>query len=111
MTSSTQVHGKTLTFARGAWVVLAVFYLGAYLFRVPLKLTETPQFTSMEAGITQAEFLNGLAQLGISPSGYTAYHQWSSVIGPLIYLALGLFIFWRKSNDWMAILTSLNVWS
>jgi len=106
--SSTQLHGRWLTLARAAWVVSAVFYIGAFLVSVPLKLTEIPDFTTSTAeGVTQAEFLNGLAQIGISPAGYIAFYQWSNILVGLIYLVLAVFIFWRKSNDGMAILTSL----
>ena len=105
---STQLYGRWLTLARAAWAIIAVFYIGAFLVSVPLKLTEIPDFTTSTAeGVTQAEFLAGLAQLGISPTGYVAFQQWSSIFVGMIYLVLAVFIFWRKSNDGMAILTSL----
>ncbi|TAH53711.1 MAG: hypothetical protein EYC68_02895 [Chloroflexota bacterium] len=105
---STQLYGRWLTLARAAWAIIAVFYIGAFLVSVPLKLTEIPDFTTSTAeGVTQAEFLAGLAQLGISPTGYIAFQQWSSILVGMIYLVLAVFIFWRKSNDGMAILTSL----
>ncbi|OQZ00342.1 MAG: hypothetical protein B6D41_00145 [Chloroflexi bacterium UTCFX4] len=105
---TTQLHGRWLTLARAAWAIIAVFYIGAFLVSVPLKLTEIPDFTTSTAeGVTQAEFLAGLAQLGISPTGYIAFQQWSNILVGLIYLVLAVFIFWRKSNDGMAILTSL----
>lgn len=100
------MHGKWLTLARTAWVLFAVFYIAAYLVTIPITLSETPQFTSQTDGITQAEFLTELAQLGISPDGYIIYSQWLGVVVPLLYIALGLYIFWRKSGDLMALLTS-----
>jgi len=102
-----RLHGFWLTLARVAWVALAAFYIGAYLVTVPIRLTETPQFVSPQSEITATQFLTGLAQLGISPEGYTRFQQLSSVFIVLPYLGLGVFIFWRKSKDWMAILTSL----
>ncbi len=93
--------------ARAAWVILAVFHVGAFLFTVPITISETPDYTSISQGITHEEYLTGLAQIGISPSGYIIFHQWQGVIVPFLFLALGLFIFWRKSDDGMAILTSL----
>ncbi len=104
--TDTTLRGKWLTFARALWIVLAVFYLGSFLASIPLKLTTVPDFTSVTENVTQAEFLKGLAQTGVSPDLFIAYRQWSGVIVPFLYLALALFIFWRKSDDWMALLTS-----
>ncbi|NTU63826.1 MAG: hypothetical protein HGB05_10600 [Chloroflexi bacterium] len=107
VTSRTQLSGRSLVVARAVWIALAVFYIGAYLVTVPILLSETPDFASTTEGISHADFLAGLAQIGVSPGGYTVYQQWSEVVVTLVYLALGCFIFWRKSDDWMALLTSL----
>jgi hypothetical protein len=106
MTTSTTLHGRWLTLARTAWVVIAAFYIGAFLVSLPLRLGETPTLT-LEEGVTQAEFFNGLAQLGISRDAYLAFGQWSGILIGSVYLTLAVFIFWRKSDDWMALLTSV----
>lgn len=103
----THLTGRTLAVARSVWVVLAVFFIGAYLLTVPIGLSETPDFTSASQGVSNADFLAGLAHIGISPGGYIVYSQLAEVVVRFIYLLLGVFIFWRKSNDWMALLTSL----
>ena len=105
--SQTQLSRRWLTFARLAWVVVAAFYIGAYLVTVPFRLSANPQFFTSASGITEQEFLAGVAALGISPVGYVHVLQGLETLIPLVYLALGVFIFWRKSDDWMALLTSL----
>lgn len=99
-------RARWLTVARTVWVVVALFYISSFLYTTPIRLSETPSFGSITEGITQAEFLAGLAQMGVSPTGYILYTQWLEVIVRFIYLALAGFIFWRKSNDWIALLTS-----
>ena len=109
--SQTQLSRRWLTFARLAWVVGAAFYIGAYLVTVPFRLSANPQFFTSASGITEQEFLAGVAALGISPVGYVRVLQGLETLLPLVYMALGVFIFWRKSDDWMALLTALlQVW-
>jgi hypothetical protein len=107
ITSRTQLSDRWLTLARLAWVVVAVFYIGAYLVTVPYKLSANPQFLASASRITEQEFLAGVAALGISPAGYVRVLQGLETLLPLVYMALGVFIFWRKSADGMALLTSL----
>ncbi len=97
---------RWLTVARIVWMVMAVFVTGTFLFTLPLRVTETPSFGMESQGITQAEFLEGLEQIGVSPDGYILSQQWGNVVATFIYLGLGMFIFWRKSEDWVALLTS-----
>lgn len=107
MTADMHLQGPRLVFARATWVVLTIFYLGAYLFTVPIKLSATPQVVTSESGITAQEFLARVAEMGVSPGAYVGLLQWLEVLLPLIYIGLGIFIFWRKSDEWMAWLTSL----
>ncbi|MCC7161868.1 MAG: hypothetical protein IT331_05220 [Anaerolineae bacterium] len=106
-TSDTRLQRPWLALARIAWVVITVFYLGAYLFTVPVKLSAVPQVVTSGSGITAQEFLARVAEMGVSPDAYVGFFQWLEVLLPLIYTGLGIFIFWRKSDDWMAWLTSL----
>jgi hypothetical protein len=105
--SGRELRGRVLALARAAWLVIAVFYIGAFVVTVPLLLNETPDFTSTTQGVTHAEFLAGLEQMGVASDSYIVFQQWASVALRLMYLALAVFLFWRKSADGMAILTSL----
>lgn len=102
----TRLPSRWLNFVRAVWIVIVVFYIGAYLVTVPIKFSETPHLVTSESGVTAQEFLAGVAQLGISPGAYVGLLQWLEVLIPLIYIILGVFILWRKSDDWMALLTS-----
>jgi hypothetical protein len=99
-------QSRWLPLARTIRLIIAVFYIGTFLFSIPITLSEAPSFDSTTTGVSYAEFQAGLVQMGVSPSGYILFQQWLSIIGSFLYLALGVFIFWRKSNDWMALLTS-----
>jgi len=107
LSTFTLLQGRWLTLIRTAWVIIAAFYIVGYLVAMPISLSETPDVTSSVEGVTQTEYLAGLAQLGISPDGYFAFSRWMSIALPLLYFGLGFFIFWRKSDDWMALSTSI----
>lgn len=106
MTTATTLHGKWLTLARAAWLVVAIFYVAAYIATFLIGMSKAPQLVPASSGITDAEFLAGIARMGVSTEGYLAFLRWSDVLIHIVYLVLGFFIFWRKSDDWMALLTS-----
>jgi len=96
-----------LNIARATWVVFLLIYLAGYIFSLPLTLSKEPQFVTSGSQLTRQEFIARLEQWGFPVEEYIRYGQLSNAFMPLLYFFLGVFIFWRKSNDWMAIYTSL----
>jgi hypothetical protein len=100
-------RNRWLVVARAAWVLLALLYATSYLITLPRAFSEDPRPGSPDNRIPIEEFRPALAQFAITPEGYTRYTQWLNALVPLVYMLLGIFIFWRKSDDSMGILTSL----
>jgi hypothetical protein len=93
----TTTHGAWLTAARIAWVTVVVFTLGLAIagFLVGFQRPELISPPSIRAALDQA---------GIP-------HEVAILIGLVLpwvaFTATGLFIFWRRSDDWAAMLFAL----
>jgi hypothetical protein len=106
------MRGRTLLVARVVWVLIVGLTLGLDIFALPTAYeqgqtvcvreeSECPpiQLLARDARALQAD---GFA---IEPAGL--YLVTVSMIATLVYVALGVVIFWRRSNDWMAWFASL----
>jgi len=113
--SETRLHGRWLLFARTIWVALAIFSLGilaiaTFRYVIPLSTLNT----HMSAILLHPDS---------SISGYTAFYSrfillFSNYfaldvlltnISSLIWIAVGIVIFWRKSDDWVALLVAFGL--
>jgi hypothetical protein len=104
----TRLTGRWLTIARAVWITLAVFYIGAYLAALPVYLAQPGKFEALGPGWTDAGVHTALSELGLSLDSLLAFQKWSNVALALPYFALGVFIFWRRSDDWLALIISAN---
>lgn len=84
------------------WLVLALAYLVFY------AVTLQPIFTSFlnDAYTLHSE---GLAKLGIAPEGYAAYLTGLNVLQIIFTVGIGLLIFWKRSDDPIALMMSLAI--
>src|SRR5262249_32716129 len=90
--ANTRLQGRQLLIARSAWITL-VFLTLAFFFVL------FPGYVALEAGqIPQAlPFAGASFALTIT----------LTIVSMLLCFAVGSVIFWRKSNDWMALLVAL----
>src|SRR5215207_2863979 len=104
------LRGRSLLFARAAWVVVAALSVGLFiagipaefaLLRVPCPIVACPTGQLPPAG------LRSLEDLGLSPSFFAAYTVAMDVVFAAVCGVVAALIFWRKSDDRMALLTSL----
>jgi hypothetical protein len=109
----TRLHGQTRFAARIAWIVLAVFLLVVAIASLPAVfafLHQTCTFDSVNCN--GSEFLTtsqirDLAKQGFSLDAYAWQYLGSGGLYALASFVLGGIIFWRKSDDWMALLVAL----
>jgi hypothetical protein len=88
----TRLHGRQLIIARSAWVTLVVLTLAVFFVLFP-------GYVALEAGqVPQALPFSG---------GSFAVTITLTIISMLMCFAVASVIFWRKSNDWMALLVAL----
>jgi len=93
-----------LLLARAAWVAVAVVALGQFVISVPTRYTELAHPT--------ARVRAALAEVGLSAGGYALYNVALDAIFVSIFALVAIVIFWRRSDDPVALLvaTMLVVW-
>jgi tRNA A-37 threonylcarbamoyl transferase component Bud32 len=107
-----RLSGRALTLARAGWLVLVGFILCVFLVSIPVHFAE---LRSVEFGSGRAYYLLTpaedavLMQLGIST---TVYAIWLDAFALLMlggYVALGVLIFVRRSDSWLAMFMAFTV--
>jgi hypothetical protein len=112
---STNLHGRWLLLARVGWVAVAITVLAIVLFSVPSSFehyrtvcTAASEVCSEHAvGQPTPEGVRALREMGLSVSSYALFNVVVEKIFQLVWFALGAIIFFRRSEDRMALLTSL----
>jgi len=98
--------------ARAVWVVLVVPSLGLFVISLPAYYQQiqracvNPVICNNLAGALPAQGLQALASIGFSVSEYAALFTIFFAIIAAIWCAVGFLIFWRRSNDWLALLAA-----
>lgn len=104
--SDAQLRGGRLVAARAIWMLLMAWFVASFAASLPAQLS-----VFQHPGALSTELAPGavaaLQRAGIS---LTAYAWLAVAFGSLIMLvalALAVVLFWRRGNDWMALLVSL----
>src|SRR5215467_13707744 len=104
-----QLKGFWLLLARGAWIA---FVLPELLMLMLILLasrgqgmTFCPFIMPVSRAVTPAT-AQALHHLGLSPATYDAYNLVLTLLESLAFLGVGSFIFWRTSNEPIALVTS-----
>jgi hypothetical protein len=97
-------RGRWLLPARVAWVAVAIVTLGAFAISVPSRYAELANPTENVSA--------ALAELGLSAGAYALYTVALETIFVSGFAAVAIVIFWRRSDDPVALLvaTMLVVW-
>src|SRR6266849_6749167 len=107
----TRLSGSRLIIARAVWLALVIPGLGLFVASLPgfYALLQRPcvdPVTCNVAGTLTAKGLQELPALGISVSGYAALLTIFFTIIVAIWSGVGFLIFWRRSDEWFALLTA-----
>ncbi len=107
---STQLSGAWLILARGVCVALLGFSLTVFIADLPgyfarLQLVCKSSDCALWQ-LTPTSVLQ-LQQVGLTVGSYAAFSVAFSVISVFVWSLVGVFIAWRKSNDWMALLVAI----
>ena len=104
----TRLRGRSLVLARVAWLVLVALTLGLFIASVPAHLrqlmtvTDAPQmWLQVSPGQERA-----LLDLGLSVRWYAEYLLVLQMVVAAGFFGLSLLIFWRRSDDRVAIFVS-----
>src|SRR5258706_3004652 len=109
--SDLRLHGRWLLLARVGWGALAAIFVGLYVVSLPpyVAFLQTP-CGGVACGIDGAmppATLHALRQSGLSLGGYTALVVAPYVVRVLVCCVVGGMIFWRRSEDGMALVVAL----
>src|SRR5215216_3654960 len=110
------LRGRWLLLARMAWVVMAITVLAIILFSIPSSFehyssvcTAASEVCSDERTVDQPtpEGVRALREMGLSVRSYALFYVVVEKIFQLVWFAVGAIIFFRRSEDRMALLVSL----
>ena len=106
------LRGRWLALARAAWLGMSVLSLGLFAFSVPtgfglLRTVCTDGLCGPEQ--LRPEAAGSVRELGVSIDLYAAYQTALVVVFALVFCAIAAFVFWRRSNDAVALYTSLTL--
>jgi hypothetical protein len=109
----THLSGQWLMLARVGWIALVLFILGVAIVSLPTSFAVLHLPCTLDSvdcngsGLLTASQIQELPKNGFSLDA----HAWMFLgIGgfyALVSIVLGAIIFWRKSDDWMALLVAL----
>ena len=106
----TRLHEPWLTIARVVWVIITGLAVTLFIASIPFLISDQRYLCTTEpctAPLLNAVEVNLLSQIGLSLTTYTWYFSSLIVVQILAATAVGIFIGWRKSDDWMALCTSV----
>lgn len=94
-----RVGGRRYLLARVLWVVIVVVALALLVTGLQFQVDQLAQTTD----------LRSLEELDISVQSYAIYLILLNIIVVLVHVLIAAVIFWRRSNDWVALLVSLTL--
>ena len=110
-TADTHLSGTRLIIARAVWLALVIPSVGLFVASLPVYYAQIQRacvdpVTCNVAGALTAKGLQALTSIGFSASGYAALFTIFYALIAAIWCAVGFLIFWRRSDEWFALLTA-----
>ncbi len=110
--ADTHLHGSQLLIVRIVWVTLVVLTLGIFVILLPSYFAQLQTVcTGPTCALVQptAEAAQAMQKLGLSVRSYAIFTFMLTLVTTLVCFFVSGVIFWRKSDDWMALLVALTV--
>ena len=108
----TLLHGRWLIIARIVWIACVVLTLVLCCSSIPVYIAQLETICS-GAGCAYRQLpleqATALQAGGFSLASYAAYNVVLDIVSLAVFFAVSVVIFWRKSDDWMALLFSLTL--
>ncbi|HKH11564.1 MAG TPA: GAF domain-containing sensor histidine kinase [Rubrobacter sp.] len=104
-TKPSSLSGGRLLFARVVWMVVVALALGLLCVSIPAQYGQLVAFAS--PGLDPATVRDNLKELGVSADLYATYMLFISTASAFVWIVVGAVIFWRRSEDRMALFASL----
>ena len=104
------LDGRLLMLARTVWVAMALLAVGLFVLAIPTRFNElqhvctAPNCNELQLFAPEVAVLK---QLGLSLTFYATYNLPLEAGFTLIFVLVAVLIFWRRSDDGMALFVSL----
>ena len=109
-TADTSLKGRWLVQARVVWFVLVTLTLLVFIMSLPVYIAQLQSVcrgNACNTGQLTPQIVEILRIYGISIGEYVTINVILVFVQALVWFTVGGVLFWRKSNDWMALLVSL----
>ena len=109
--NDTRLHGRWLIMARVVWLALVIPSVGLFVAGLPayynqLQTACVGPVTCNIVGALTAKGLQALLAYRLSLSVYAAFFTICWTTNAAIWSGIGFFIFWRRSDEWFAMLSA-----
>ena len=108
--AGTRLTGLRLLTIRAVWTALIVLSLAYFIANLPVYFVQL-QTVCIQAVCVQWQLTpvnaRTLQDIGLSVNQYAIFTLTLNLFSALVWFATGVFIAWRKSDDWLALLTAL----
>jgi len=109
--ANTRLTGSRLMIARAVWLALVVPSVGLFVVSLLVSYQQLQRacvdpVTCNLSGALPAQVLQALPTIGLSVSGFAALVTIFFAINAAIWYGVGFLIFWRRSDDWLALLAA-----
>src|SRR5579859_5208286 len=110
-TENTRLTGPWLIIARVVWLVLVVPSVGLFIASIFVSYQQMQTVCSTNvcstlSGAPSVQLQQALTDIGFSVGEFAALVTIFFVITAAIWYAVGFLIFWRRSDDWLALLAA-----
>src|SRR5947209_760146 len=111
--ADTRLRGGWLALARAVWVAVVVLTLGLFIASIPTTLADLHILCTAASCTTSGQltpdYVRELHTLGLSMDFYATYIVVFIIVFAFGYFAVGAVLFWRKSDDRMALFASFTL--
>src|SRR6266446_658047 len=111
--ADTRLRGGWLVLARVVWVAVVVLTLGLFFASIPTTFADLHMLCTAASCITSGPLtpddVRELHALGLSMDFYATYIVVFIIVFAFGYFAVGAVLFWRKSDDRMALFASFTL--
>ncbi len=111
--SYARLQGIWLVLARVVWVAVVVLALGLFIASIPTNFADLhilcTAASCSNVGQLTADYVRELNALGLSMDFYATYIVVFIIVFAFGYCAVGAVLFWRKSDDRMALFASFSL--
>jgi hypothetical protein len=99
------LSGRQLLLARLGWLVVFVVTIGLFSANIPAYYDSLISFSAPE--LDAATVRANLEAADVSIERYATYLLGISIASALVWVVVGTVIFWRRSDNWIALFASL----